>query len=400
MGRRSGRFQKGRIITISAAHFIHDVYTSFLAPALPRIIEKLDTSYALIGLLAPIQRIPSLLNPFVGIIAERPVMKYMVIFSPALTALTMSLIGIAPGYIFLAVLLFVSGLSSTFWHIPTPVMVKELSGERTGKAMSFYMVGGELARTVGPLVIMGVIGLWGLEGAWRMMPFGFIASLVLYLNFRNERLSANNGVRSNHEGSYWKIFLRFSPAFILTGGFTFFQAGVKSAVTFWLPTYLELSEGYSYIFADISLAVLQLAGAAGALMSGTISDKLGRNKTLCIISLSTPLLMLLFINLNGYWIFPVLIPLGFFMFAPTAVMLALVQDLSSEKKAFLNGIYMTINFFISTIVYPLVGIMIDHLGFTTSYYIFGLLSFGAFFVILLIRKKLEAVTDKSVQTVS
>lgn len=394
MRRKEEDFQKGKVATIAAAHFIHDIYTSFLAPALPRIIEKLGTSYALIGLLAPIQRIPSLLNPFVGIIAERPVMKYMVIISPALTAITMSLIGLAPTYTFLAILLFVSGLSSTFWHIPTPVMVKEFSGERTGKGMSYYMVGGELARTAGPLIIMGVLGLWGLEGTWRMMPLGFVASFVLYLNFRNARFKTNNNARQKKEGSYWKIFLKFSPAFVLTGGFTFFQAGMKSSVTYWLPTYLELSEGYTYIFADISLAVLQIAGAAGALMAGTISDRLGRNRTLYIISLATPLLMLLFINLNGYWIFPVLIPLGFFLFAPTSVMLALVQDLSTGKKAFVNGIYMTINFFISTIVYPLVGVMIDHYGFTTSYYIFCILSFGAILVVILNRKSLERISGK------
>jgi len=229
------------------------------------------------------------------------------------------------------------------------------------------------------------------------MPLGFIASLVLYLNFRNARLQTNNIARNREEGSYWKIFLKFSPAFILTGGYTFFQAGMKSSVTYWLPTYLELSEGYSYIFADVSLAVLQLSGAVGALMSGTISDRLGRNRTLYIISIATPLLMLLFINLKGFWIFPVLLPLGFFLFSPTAVMLALVQDLSTEKKAFMNGIYMTINFFISTIVYPIVGVVIDHLGFTKSFYIFGILAFGAVAVVLLVRKRLEGISGKQAQ---
>ena len=394
MGKHREGFQKGKVVSISAAHFIHDIYTSFLAPALPRIIEKLGTSYALIGLLAPIQRIPSLLNPFVGIIAERPVMKYMVILSPAVTALSMSLIGIAPSYIFLAVLLFVSGLSSTFWHVPTPVMVKEFSGDRTGKGMSYYMVGGELARTAGPLIIMGVIGLWGLEGTWRMMPLGFVASVVLYLNFRSSRFKTNSKSNEKKEGSYWKIFLKFSPAFILTGGFTFFLAGLKSSVTYWLPTYLELSEGYTYIFADVSLAVLQLSGAAGALLAGTMSDRLGRNRTLYIISLITPVLMLLFINLNGFWIIPVLIPLGFFLFAPTSVMLALIHDLGSEKKAFLNSIFMTINFFISTIVYPIVGLLIDHIGFTKSFYIFAILSFGAILVVIFSRKKMDALIGK------
>lgn len=162
MRKEKDGFQRDKVITISVVHFIHDIYTSFLAPALPLIIDKLGMSYGLAGILAVIQRIPSLLNPLVGIIAERPVMRYMVIISPALTAVAMSLIGIAPGYIFLAIILFVSGLSSTLWHIPTPVMIKHYSGSRTGKGMSYYMLGGELARTAGPLIILGVIELWGL----------------------------------------------------------------------------------------------------------------------------------------------------------------------------------------------------------------------------------------------
>lgn len=386
-------FQKGKVLSISAVHFVHDCYTSFLAPALPLIIDKLGISYGMTGLLAVIQRIPSLLNPLIGIIAERPVMRYMVIFSPALTAVFMSLIGIAPGYVFLAILLFFSGISSTLWHIPTPVMVKQLSGSRTGKGMSYYMVGGELARTAGPLIILGVISLWGLEGTWKMMPFGFVASVILYFNFRNANFTPPSSSRLHQEGSYWKIFLRFGAAFALTGGYTFFQAGMKASLTYYLPTFLT-SMGNSLHYSELALTAIQLAGAAGALFAGTLSDKLGRNRILLIVSLATPLLTLLFLKLDGFWIFPVLLPLGFFLFAPTSVMLATVQDLDTEKKAFVNSIYMTLNFFVSVMVYPIVGVIIDRVGFLPTFRAVALLGFGAAIIVLITRKKLSAITGK------
>lgn len=394
MEKKGEGFQKGRVLTISAAHFVHDCYTSFLAPALPLIIEKMGISYGMTGLLAVIQRIPSLFNPFIGILAERPVMRYMVVFSPALTALFMSLIGIAPGYIFLSVLLFFSGISSTLWHIPTPVMVKSLAGERTGKGMSYYMVGGELARTAGPLIILGVISLWGLEGTWKMMPFGFIASFILYLNFRNARFKPTSSSRQHQEGSYWKIFLRFSAAFVLTGGYTFCQAGMKASLTYYLPTFLT-SQGNTLQFSDLALTVIQLAGAAGALFAGTISDKLGRTRTLLAISLATPLLTFLFLSLEGLWIFPVLLPLGFFLFAPTSVMLATVQELNTDKKAFVNSIYMTLNFFVSVMVYPLVGTLVDHFGFTTTFAAITLFGFGAAPVVLLTTRRISEISGGS-----
>jgi FSR family fosmidomycin resistance protein-like MFS transporter len=389
--KRDDGFQSSRVAALSVVHLVHDIYTSFLAPALPKIIEKLGMSYGMAGLLAVIQRIPSLFNPLMGIIAERPSMKYLVIVSPAITAVAMSLIGIAPGYIFLAILLFVSGISSMMWHIPSPVMIKYLSGRRTGKGMSYYMVGGELARTLGPLVILGVIELWGLEGTWKMMPLGFVASFVLYLNFRNVDIKPS--ATSYKEGNYWRIFRRYSAAFILTGGFTFFQAGVKASLTYYLPTFLTDSEGHSLVFADISLTILQLAGAAGALFAGTISDRLGRTSTLLIISIVTPLLMLIFLSIDGAWIIPVLIPLGFFLFAPTAVMMAMVQDLHTEKKAFVNAIYMTINFFISSLVIPMVGVITDHFGFQTSYLVFNILAFGAVIIVLYTRNKIGQISS-------
>jgi FSR family fosmidomycin resistance protein-like MFS transporter len=391
MAKEVDGFQKGKVVSISAAHFVHDCYTSFLAPALPLIIDKLGISYGMTGMLAVIQRIPSLFNPFIGIIAERPVMRYMVVVSPALTALFMSLIGLAPGYIFLAVLLFFSGISSTLWHIPTPVIVRTLSGSRPGKGMSYYMMGGELARTAGPLIILGVISLWGLEGTWKMMPLGFIASALLYLNFRKARIRPTTSSRQHQEGSYWKIFMRFSAAFLLTGGYTFFQAGMKASMTYYLPTFLT-SQGHTLQYADLALTVLQLAGAAGALFAGTLSDKLGRTRTLFIVAVAAPLLTLLFLNLEGYWIFPVLLPLGFFLFAPTSVMLATVQELDTDKKAFVNSIYMTLNFFVGVMVYPIVGTMIDHYGFIPTFRVIAFLAFGAVLVVVFTRKKLSAIS--------
>ena len=174
-------FKTNYIVLVSSAHLFHDTFTSFLAQALPILIEKLGISNTLAGLLSIIQRIPSLFNFLVGIMAENMKTRYLVIFTPAVTSVAMSLIGVAPGYIFLAIILFISGISSTLFHVPAPVMIKKLSGSRIGKGMSFFMLGGELARTLGPLVVVGVVSLWGLEGTYKLIPFGLAASIFLFI---------------------------------------------------------------------------------------------------------------------------------------------------------------------------------------------------------------------------
>ena len=380
------KFQTGNVIIVGISHFLHDVYTSFLAPALPLIIEKLAINNTMAGLLYVFQRIPALLNPAVGIMADRMKMRYLVILSPAVTGISMSLIGVAPGYTFLALILMVSGLSSTLFHVPTPVMIKKLAGNKLGKGMSFYMLGGELARTAGPMIIYGVISLWGLEGTYKMMPAGIIASVIMYIRLRNIDVSSNME-KSERKTTYFKIFLKYLPVFTVTAGITFFLSAMKSSLTYYLPTFLKAS-GETLFIADASLSILQLAGAAGTLISGTISDKLGRTKTLLIISIITPFLMLLFLSSAGIWRMILLGIMGLFLFAPTSVLLALIHDQKSNNMAFLNGTFMFLNFFIGAIVYPLVGFFADKLGYLITFRYAAFFSFGAIIVIFLSRKKL------------
>jgi MFS transporter, FSR family, fosmidomycin resistance protein len=184
----NNKFNTVKVASVSVAHHIHDIYTSFLAPILPLLMEKFGITYTLAGMLNVIQRIPSLANPFIGMVADKVSVRYFIIFTPALTAISMSLIGIAPSYIFAAILLLVSGISSTLFHVPAPVMIKHVSGNKIGKGMSFYMVGGELARTIGPVTVLGAVSLWGLEGTYKLIPLGLIASGILFYKFKDVKI--------------------------------------------------------------------------------------------------------------------------------------------------------------------------------------------------------------------
>ncbi|GAH75133.1 unnamed protein product, partial [marine sediment metagenome] len=267
----------GNVSTITIAHLIHDIYTSFLAPILPLIIEKLSISLSLAGLLSVIQRIPSLLNPFIGILAEKIKVRYFVIFAPAITTISMSLIGIAPGYTILAILLFVSGISSTLFHVPSPVMIKLVSGPRLGKGMSFFMLGGEIARTIGPLIIVAAVEIWGLKGSMKLIPFGIIASAILFFRLKDIDIRKDFQEEKKKIG-YVSTFVKFLPVFATLAGITFFRGAMKSALTLYLPVFL-VDKGADFWFAGISLAIIQLTGALGTFYSGTISDKIGRRTT-------------------------------------------------------------------------------------------------------------------------
>lgn len=360
-------FQRGNVFAISFAHLLHDIYSSFLAPILPLLIQKMHFSLGLAGLLSVIQRLPSLINPLVGLMADKMNMRYLIIISPSITAIAMSLLGLAPHYGILVILCLVMGVSSTLFHIPSPVMIKQVSGNRVGKGMSIYMTGGELARTLGPLTILGAVSLWGLQGTYRLIPFGVLTSLLLYFRIRKIRISDQFTRKGSHPGIR-KSITPLIPLFLLIGGYSLSRALMKSALTTFLPTYLTF-KGASLWMGGISLSVLQLTGAMGTLYSGSVSDRIGRKKTLLLVAVVSPVLMALFLILKGIWSFPVLLLMGFFLFAPTPVILALVQDSAKGRPALANSIYMTINFLVAAVTNVLVGIMGDHIGLETTYII-------------------------------
>src|SRR4030065_783582 len=145
-------FKMDRVLTIISAHFIHDTYSAFLAPLLPSLIAKLSLSYTQAGSLSAITQLPSLLNPIIGYLDDKVNLRIFVILAPAISATTMSCLGLAPNYLSLVILLFITGLSIASFHAPSPAMIARASGHQVGRGMSLYMAAGELGRTVGPLL--------------------------------------------------------------------------------------------------------------------------------------------------------------------------------------------------------------------------------------------------------
>ena len=377
------KFQTGDVALIAVAHFIHDVYSSFLAPILPLLIEKLSLSFVGIGVLSIIQRVPSLLNPFVGMLADKISVRYFLIIAPALTTIGMSLLGLAPNAAVLGALLFLMGISSTLFHVPGPVFIRNVSGGKIGRGMSFYMLGGELARTVGPMVILGGISLWGLEGTWRLVPFGLLVSLILFVRFRRTPVNAASAPGKPIAGISPPM-LRF---FLILLAFTFFRSIMKSAFTTFLPTYMS-ERGASLWMSGISLSILQLSGAVGTFAAGPISDKIGRRSSLLIIAFITPILMWLFVLSSGLWSFLLLVVMGLFLFANGPVLLALVQEIGTDRPAFFNGVYMTMSFFISSLAALVIGLLADRFGLDVSFKTAAILALGGIpFVMLLPEKK-------------
>ncbi len=354
-------FQTGQVLTIVGGHFIHDTYAAFIAPLLPLIIDKLSISLYQAGALWGFVQIPALLNPFIGYLADKISLRYFIILAPAITATLMSSLGLAPNYFILALLLFVAGISVALFHAPAPAMVSQISGKQLGRGMSYFMAGGELGRTIGPLLAVWAVSIWTLEGYYRVMILGWAASVVLYWRLHN--IPARSGQRQ----SIKEMFPAARRLFVPLVGVVIPRQFMTTALAVYLPIFMH-QEGASLLVAGASLSIWELAGVIGALTGGILSDKLGRNVVLVVAMVISPILMLAFLNVQGWLLVPILLALGFTTLSTAPVLLALVQEHLPHNRALANGLFLTMTFLIRPVAALILGFIGDNFGLRSAYY--------------------------------
>lgn len=370
-------FQTAKVSIIASSHAMHDTYTAFLPALLPVLIEKFSLTNTAAGLLTVFLRIPSLLQPLIGRFADRKNLKYLIILTPALTGAAMSLLGIAPTYGFMAFLLILAGTSSAALHAVAPVLGSSFSGNKLGRGMSFWMVGGELGRALGPIITVTAIAYLELEGFPWLMIAGFFMSIFLFKKLDGVTTKPEAGPNMSH----WRTALKemrhiFAPITVLI----FTRSMVIVALTIFLPTFLK-SEGSTLWVSGASLTILEISGMLGALLAGSLSDRMGRRTMLFTSYIATPFLMFLFVHTDGIIKIPLLILLGFFSISIAPVMMAVVIENFENNRAFANGIYMAVNFVLQAAATLLVGYLSDLVDLRFTFLISaGLLPIGILFI--------------------
>lgn len=372
-------FQTGGVLLVSVCHFIHDIYSSFLSPLLPLLIQKLSLSLTRAGLLTTVMQLPALLNPFIGVLSDRISVRWFIILAPTMTAVPMSLIGLAPGYASLLILLFITGISVSLFHVPSPVMIAKLSGDFKGRGMALFMTGGELARTIGPLVAVGAVSLLGLEGFYPVMILGVASSFWLFLKFKDVQIRSAHSRSITLQGTWseMKVILLPLVAILCARGF------MHASITTFLPTFIEMKTGDLWL-AGISLAMVEGSGVGGVLAAGSLSDRFGRKKVLLVSLVSAPIMLMAFIWLDGWLRFAALISTGFTLLSTTPVMLALVQEHSRTSPATSNGIFMMASFMARSSVVVIVGYLGDIIGLQATYVCSAVIGFAGIPFILML----------------
>lgn len=378
-------FQTLRNIIISSAHAVHDTYAGFIAPFLPFLIERLSLMKVEAGVFLLFYQGASILQPIIGHLGDRTNLRKFALVMPAITGITLSLLGTAPTYFIAIMYSLLAGISSASLHAILPALVGSLSGRNVGKGMSFWMVGGEIGVMIGPLLVTIVVSTFSLEATrWLMIP-GILMSVVLSFLLKNLPYQNTNNNQT-------KAPLKTMTVIMLPlAGMIVMRSVLRTASEIYMPIFL-LEKGASLWLAGISLTILQGFGVLGTIAGGFLKDKFGFKSVMLLSTIIASIGMIAFVLSNGALQIFNLAVMGIFSMMVLPVGLAYVQEQFPENRSLANGFYLAILFAINAVGGVLTGFLYDQFGGFTTFLWSGFIGFLGIPFILLLPRDSDTVT--------
>ena len=363
MSAKKEKFDIFSVSVMGLSHFSHDIFSHFVSPLLPILIQNLGMNYTMGGMISLFHRLPALLNPAIGKVVEKSDNRLIICLTLLVTSASICCITLAPTYWVLCLLILIMGISACFYHIPAMVMTREHAGSYSGAGMSFFMTGGELARGFGPIIVLAAVAAWGEKRIYFLFPIALVTALIIFFKFRTKGAGTQEVKKKKAEAPFGQIMMKYKWFFLCCFLLSLARAFVASVLNSFLPTYLT-ERGYSLWFAGISLSALQFAAVAGTFISGIIADRLGKLNTLIFIKVVTPVLMFAFVMFSLMPGQTVLMEIfivltGFFSFSSAPVIMALMQDQGAENPTTTSSIYSMFDFITIAISLTLTGCLSD-----------------------------------------
>ena len=348
------------ISALFLVHFCGDFYSAFIGPLLPALAEKLSLDLTEVGFIRSVSLLLAfIIQPMVGYMADRFHNRFFILGGPLLAAVFMPLMGVAPNYM---VLLFFVGMGSigvAIFHPQAAGMVSTYAGKHVGLAMALFWIGGAASFGAGPVFATSFVSNFGLNNLPYMAIFG-VACFFLFLFIvpvpQGEGLQNFGFIGSIKEilGDVWR------PIVLIYILIVFRSLVTQSFMTFMPMLYAR--EGYSLVSIGWVVSSFVVMGSLSGVLAGHLSDRMGyRTVFYFSYALATPCL-LLFLYLEGPWIYWGASLAGFVVMATFPLGVALAQEIAPKGKSLVSSLMMGLAFGMGGFMAPVVGKLSDIFG--------------------------------------
>jgi FSR family fosmidomycin resistance protein-like MFS transporter len=354
------------------SHFSHHVMTALLAPLLPFIRSEFALNYAQSGLLVSafslsygLSQVPS------GWLADKMGPRVLILVGISGVAAAGALVGISQTYLLLILSLVLMGITGGGYHpSASPLISSSVQPRYQGKALGLHLAGGSTSFFLAPLIGVGLAAAWGWRGAFLglSVPF-FLFGIVLYLLIGRQqvkRVKQTSRASSENENDSKDSNLTQLIAVITL---TVVSRVLGGSVQAFIPLYMVDHFGVDEKTAGAFLAIIFSSGFWAGPLGGHISDRVGALRLLIAMALiHGPILYLLVLVPYGLGFASVLLLLGIHMFmrTPSAESL-IISSVPKRIRSTVLGFYFFASTELSGLLTPLLGIIIDRIGFRLTF---------------------------------
>ena len=366
------------LVLFVLAHWGHHLLSSVVPPLLPFIREDFGISVTQAGGLVSaftiaygISQLPS------GWLADRIGQRVLILLGISGVALWGMLVGLAPNYTIMIVLMVLLGLFGGGYHPSSaPLVSSMVTPKRRGWALGIHQIGGTASNLTAPLIAAGLATYLGWQSAF-LIPGAVVIVLgvvlfVLLGNSKQQIAPDDNKVSAKTEARTPEVGQRLSKliTYIIIG--TAGQIFIMSVIAF-LPMFVVDRLGESEGVGAAIQAVIYLGGLPAGPIAGYLSDRLGAGRVLIVASLiGGPAIFLLFLVTSVWASIPLLLVLGILMFTIMPVSESyIINGTGESNRSTVLGAYYAASRGGSGFLTLGVGFLIETAGFAFAFAISG-----------------------------
>jgi len=332
----------------------------FLPALLPLIVSRLGLTLTAAGWLASLVNLTSqLTQPVLGHFADRVGRRGMVVLGPIVTTVAMASLGLMGSYELLLVTLLCGSIGNSAFHPQGAALTGKLAARsgRSGAAMAIFTAGGNLGYGLGPVLVIAIVNSFGLHFTWLTVPVGLAAAAFVAAAVPR----AVDDPQPTSEATPLSPARRSLGPLIALWLVVALRAAVATLFTTFVPLLISRRHG-PLMLGGWALLGFSLAGAAGGLVGGPASDRIGRRRvTVVSMALVGPALFL-FLRAQGVLAAVLLLLVGCGLFAALPVNLVMAQELLPRRASLVSGLMMGLAWAAGGLSTTAVGALADHLA--------------------------------------
>lgn len=364
--------EKIPLFIIFLGHIWVDASQGILPVVLPKLKELLDLNYFQVGLVMTVLNLTaSVVQPVFGYIADRFRSGWFIPWGLIWTAVTMGMIGWAPGYISILILVGLAGLGAAAFHPRAMMAVFWVSGMRKGLGQAIFATGGNTGFALGPIVGSFLVLGFGIHATVGLVIPGVLLALVIIFypgeSLRREATKSGGAselkTQATHPIDWVSLVL---VCLIVT-----LRSWVYISFMTYLPMFWE-TQGILLGKGSLLLTVFLGTGAAAGLYGGHLSDRLGPRGVIIVSMLLYPLFASLMLLGNGVWLWFLVAASGAALLCSFSVTVILAQGLLPGRLGLASGLILGLGFGTGGLGTALSGWMADVIGLTNAMWVLAL----------------------------